>query len=197
MIWKWIYQYFPGKGGVLHDWMMAKQLLTILPHPVFFIGSTLTSTQELLFKAINHEDFQSELEFVSHFYGDDVNKDNLKSQLQMISLDFPNGSKPPNVFTILAYMKTLCSAKKQLLSDVCTILKLVLVMPATNASSERSFSALRRVKSYLRSTMRQDRLNHLMVLHIHDERTDELDLKEVVNEFVGDCEHRLRTFGKF
>ena len=45
--------------------------------------------------------------------------------------------------------------------------------------------------------MRQDRLNHLMVSHIHDERTDELDLKEVANEFVGECEHRLRTFGKF
>ncbi len=34
-------------------------------------------------------------------------------------------------------------------------------MPATNASSERSFSALRRVKSYLRSTMLQERLNYL------------------------------------
>ena len=94
-------------------------------------------------------------------------------------------------------MRPLSAAKKQLLSEVCTILKLILVMPATNASSERSFSALRRVKSYLRSTMRQDRLNHLMVLHIHDERTDELDLKEVANEFVGECEHRLRIFGKF
>ena len=70
-------------------------------------------------------------------------------------------------------------------------------MPATNASSERSFSALRRVKSYLHSTLRQDRLNHLMVLHIHNERTDELDLKEVAYKFVGDCEHRLRMFGKF
>ena len=34
-----------------------------------------------------------------------------------------------------------------------------LVMPASNAMSECSFSTLRRVKSYLRSTMRQDRLN--------------------------------------
>ena len=83
------------------------------------------------------------------------------------------------------------------LSDVCTMLKRTLVMPATNASSERSFSALRRVKSYLRSTMRQDRLNHLIVLHIHDKHTDELDLKEVANKFVRECEHRLRTFGKF
>ena len=58
-------------------------------------------------------------------------------------------------------------------------------MPASNAMSERSFSTLRRVKTYLRSTMRQDRLNYLMILHVHKERTDALDLKEVANEFVG------------
>ena len=60
-----------------------------------------------------------------------------------------------------------------------------LVMPASNAVSERSFSTLRRVKTYLRSTMCQDRLNYLIILHVHKERTDALDLKDVANEFVG------------
>jgi len=72
-----------------------------------------------------------------------------------------------------------------------------LVMPALNAMSERSFidlSALRRVKAYLRSTMRQDRLNYLMILHVHKELTDALDL---TNEFVCGSERRLRIFGKF
>ena len=40
------------------------------------------------------------------------------------------------------------------------------VDPASNATSERSFSALRRVKTYLSSTMTQCRLNNLMVLHV-------------------------------
>ena len=66
-----------------------------------------------------------------------------------------------------------------------------------NATSERTFSAVRRVKTYLRSTTRQDRLNHLMILHVHKDRTDALDLKEVANEFVSGSEHRLRIFGKF
>ena len=43
------------------------------------------------------------------------------------------------------------------------------VMPATSAVSERSFSALKRVKTYLRSTVGEGRLNHLMVLHVHKE----------------------------
>ena len=75
-------------------------------------------------------------------------------------------------------------------------MKLILVMPATNSTSERSFSALRRVKTYLRSTMGQQRLNDLLLLHVHKEITDSLNLKEVVNNFVN-SEHRLRVFGKF
>jgi hypothetical protein len=76
-------------------------------------------------------------------------------------------------------------------------MKLLLVMPATNATSERSFSALRRVKTYLRSSMGQMRLNNLMVLHVHKDLTDALDLNEVGNEFVGNKEVRMRLFGKF
>ena len=70
-------------------------------------------------------------------------------------------------------------------------------MPATNATSERSFSALRKGKIYLRSRMRHDRLNHLMTLRVHKEFTDLLRAREVGNEFVSGSEHRLRIFEKF
>ena len=76
-------------------------------------------------------------------------------------------------------------------------MKLLLVMPATNTTSERYFSALRRVKTYLRSSMRQMRLNNLMVLHVHKDLTDSLDFCNVGNEFVGGKEVRMRLFGKF
>ena len=49
------------------------------------------------------------------------------------------------------------------MDEVMTIMKLIMMMPATN---ERSFSAMCRVKSYLRSTMKQERLNHLMFLNV-------------------------------
>jgi len=62
------------------------------------------------------------------------------------------------------------------ISEVVKLLTLILVMPATNAVSEHSASALRRVKTYLCSTMHQDRLNHLMILHVHKEETDNLKL---------------------
>ena len=57
-------------------------------------------------------------------------------------------------------------------------------MPATNAISERSFSALITVKTYLRTTMTHRRLNHLMLLHVHKDKADNIDLKEISNDFV-------------
>ena len=59
-------------------------------------------------------------------------------------------------------------------------------MPATNAVSERSFSALKRVKTYLRSSTGDSRLNDLMMLHALKDRTDALTLVGVANDFVGE-----------
>ena len=86
---------------------------------------------------------------------------------------------------------------KSLLSEFVKLVKLILVLPATNASSERSFSALRRVKTYLRGTMKQSRLNHLMLLHVHKDLSDDLDLTACANDFVSANEHRFNIFGKF
>ncbi len=41
----------------------------------------------------------------------------------------------------------------------------ILVIPAANATSERLFTAARHLKSYLRTTTLQERLNYLMLLH--------------------------------
>lgn len=70
-------------------------------------------------------------------------------------------------------------------------------MPATNAVSERSFSCLRRMKTYLRATMTQNRLNNVMVLHVHKDYTDQLCLIKIGNDFVQGSSHRELQFGKF
>ena len=82
------------------------------------------------------------------------------------------------------------------MSEVCKLASLVLVMPATNASSERFFSALQRVKSYLQATMTQTRLN-IMILHFHKSLTDQMNLVDIGNEFVHESSHREGLLGKF
>lgn len=73
---------------------------------------------------------------------------------------------------------------KHLYPELFKVAKLLLLMPASNASSERSFSAMGRLKTSLRAGMGQARLNSLLLLHVHKTFTDQLDKDEVVNEFV-------------
>ena len=82
-----------------------------------------------------------------------------------------------------------------LLPEVIKLAKLLLVLPATNATSERSFSTMKRIKTYLRSTTSGNLLNHCMLLHIHCKKTDQLNMTEIAKELVGNNQERLRTFG--
>ena len=71
------------------------------------------------------------------------------------------------------------------------------MIPATNAVSERSFSAMCRLFTYLRTNMGPNRLNNTMVLHVHKERLDQLSLIDIVNDFVKGSDHRKTVFGSF
>ena len=84
----------------------------------------------------------------------------------------------------MRFFQTLSPVEHQFYDMVMKLTKIILTMPATNAISERSFSALRRMKTWLRSTMNQTRLNWCMVLHIHNDDTDKLNIVDVANEFV-------------
>ena len=73
---------------------------------------------------------------------------------------------------------------------------LLLVNPATSATGERSFFMARRVKTWLRANMKQQRFNNVALLHTHKARTDKIRLLDVANEFVQRNENRFRNFGK-
>ena len=61
---------------------------------------------------------------------------------------------------------------KTLLGEVHKLLRMYLTLPVASATSERTFSALRRLKNYLRSTMKQDRLNNCLLMCCHKSITD-------------------------
>ena len=135
------------------------------------------------------------MEIVVKFYHDDCDKNLLEVQLKTL----PSLISTDNVSfkDILACTRKLSPGVRQLISEVIKLQKLILVMPATNAVSERSFSAMRRLFTYLRTNMLQSRLNNMMVLHVHKEKTDSLPLVEIANEFVDWSGHRINIFGKF
>ena len=99
--------------------------------------------EELLVKAANKEDYESELKFVVDFYKDAFNEGELRTQLSLMSTSLPTDQATHNLCSILKYLREISDAQRSLMSEVCTLATLILVMPATNASSERSFSSLR------------------------------------------------------
>ena len=106
------------------------------------------------------------------------------------------GKKPLIFQDIINYFKQLGPGAKTLLSEVGVIVKLVMILPATTASPERSFSKMKlSTKTYLRSTMTQPRLNHFMILGIYPEKVDQLDSKSILEEFIR-CKGREKLFGK-
>ena len=75
-------------------------------------------------------------------------------------------------------------------------MEIILVLPAANAECEGSFSKMKLIKTYLRSTTPQKRLNHFMTLAVYPKLVDELNLIEIGEEFVAKQSSCERVFGK-
>ena len=80
--------------------------------------------------------------------------------------------------------------------QLCTLVTLYYVLPASSASAERSFSALRRLKTYLRNTMTATRLNSCAVAHTHKPKTLALNPTDILREFSMANDTRRELFGK-
>jgi len=136
---------------------------------------------------------------VTGFYGDDFDAGRLKlhrdmfhdvlraRRLSVNSLD--------DVVGILKADETL----RLLIPEFTKLLKLALTICVTTATAERSFSALRRLKTFLRSTMSQERLNHAALLHVHRDLalSPRVNLKQICNEFILKNTVRGNSFALF
>ena len=71
-----------------------------------------------------------------------------------------------------------------LFPNVCIALRIFLTIPATVASAERSFSKLKMIKNYLRTTMLQDRLVGLARLSIEHDLARTISFDTVISNFA-------------
>ena len=85
---------------------------------------------------------------------------------------------------------TLEQIDKDAYVNIYTMLQILITIPISSASCERSISTLRNLKTYLRNTMVQDRLNGLALMHAHREM--ELDLEKIVDLFANLHPRRMR-----
>ena len=66
---------------------------------------------------------------------------------------------------IVCDMMNGTSIGKVMFSEVHQLIRLYLTVRMTSATAERTFSTLRRLKTYLHSMMTQEQLNHVILLH--------------------------------
>ena len=89
------------------------------------------------------------------------------------------------------------SSSKECLPELHQLLKLYIAVPLGSATAERSFSAMRRIKSCLRSTMTANALNNRMFCTLQKDRTDNVCSSKIAKEFIARNDQRRRYFGTF
>ncbi|XP_072017278.1 uncharacterized protein [Amphiura filiformis] len=109
-----------------------------------------------------------------------------KTQLDM----FLHTSKATTIEGATRAYQNMSADVRALFPDVKSLLKLMLVCPVTSCECERSFSALRRLKTWLRSTMTQTRLNSCAVCNIHKLVLDDIDVVPLAAQFASRSETR-------
>ena len=84
-----------------------------------------------------------------------------------------------------------------LISEVGKIVELLLISEALNAKINSTFSALKRVKTYLSSTMGNNWLHALILVHVYKNILDKINSADAGNEFVdrkGSCKQTFIHF---
>ncbi|CAM9001805.1 unnamed protein product [Rhodiola kirilowii] len=113
----------------------------------------------------------------------DINGEDLLNELGLLQKHLPN--ELDSASAILNFLK-----KANCYPTSCLAYRIMLTVPVSVASAERSFSKLKILKSYLRSTMSQERLNALALISIEHEFLEKLDYDRLIDDFASKSARR-------
>ena len=103
-------------------------------------------------------DIEKKAKWLAHQYHSDVNDEDLAEEIQYLQVVHKANFRKPELKT-LELLKLWTEYKLcELFPNVCISLWILLTIPATVASAQRSFSDLKPTKNYLGSTMSQVQL---------------------------------------
>ena len=86
-------------------------------------------------------------------------------------------------------VQTLAACDREFFPNIHTLIRILCTLPMTSTECERSFSALRRLKTCLRSTMSSERESGLALMNINYHR--DINIKEVITVFAQRQPRRL------
>ena len=123
---------------------------------------SILALEGVIIKSANNETYEDELKLLEDScYADDLDFKALRRHLPLVcdvvKEASPTVRKVTSVRTVCDAMNTN-SAYKSMLPEVHKLLRLYLTVPLTSSTSERMFSAMKRLLTYLRSTMTEKQL---------------------------------------
>lgn len=86
---------------------------------------------------------------------------------------------------------------EKLVPNIIIALRILLTIPVSVASGNRSFSKLKLIKTYLRNGMNQGRLNELTILRIEKNIANLINYDDIIGEFSAVNARKKRFFIKF
>ncbi len=117
---------------------------------------------------------------------DDINME-LRQVARMMQRKKEDGTLPVGLYGSdqpLLNFTNFIEKYKEAFFELHRLSRIAATIPITTASAERSFSTLKLIKTYLRTTMSNERLSNLAMLALHKDRAKYLDLDRVVDIFV-------------
>jgi hypothetical protein len=134
-------------------------------------------------KSIDTDDIAQEAKKLQQFYETDIDENTFTQECIHFKTYMQNAieKKQQNqrLFTFFRNQNL-----EELFPNVSIALRIYFCMAVTNCSAERSFSCLKKTKTYLRSTIGENRLNNLALLCIKSELVSAINFQDLINTFA-------------
>ena len=135
------------------------------------------------YQKMSKEELKRKAAKLAENYSKDISSEGLVQEMNHIMVHNANfGRKQLGALELLNALAEY--RLESIFPNLSVSLRMFLTAPATVASAERSFSKLKLIKNYLRSTMSQDRLNNLARLSIESDIAKQIDFDTAIRSFA-------------
>jgi hypothetical protein len=131
-------------------------------------------------------------EFVEKHQHFEINVSMFRAQCEVARNMFTSSSSELHVTDTMTMFSVLLGMKAAF-PDLLKVMQLFLTMPVSTATAERSFSAMRRIKTYLRASMKEKRLCDCAILSIERDISESVmaNPEEIVTRFASMKQRRI------
>lgn len=119
-----------------------------------------------------------------------VLKENLAAELHQVKRLLERKKQNSDIVDTTHDLLVILRPYKDAFVDLYKLVCISMTLPVTTATCERSFSCLRRLKTYLRNKSGDARTSNLGLLAISSRRTKELDVDAVIDRFAANHNNR-------